>query len=794
MNDATVLIKFKGDTKDIDGKLTGLNKSMGNLTKSFVAGNLISKGVTTAFRMISNSAGAAVKRIDTMNNFPKVMKNFGVSADEAKKSIDRIDQSVRGLPTSLDSAVAGVQNIFMATKNLPEAEKMFKAINDSAMVFAEGSTEAVNRFIYSYKQAMSSGKANAQDFNSMNDAIPGLMDKVASSMGITWSELKSGLSSGKISMDQFNTALKKLDTEGGAGMQSLEKAAKDATGGIQTAITNMKTAITRGVSEAFKALDKALKGAGLGGITDIIDKIGDGFEKVLKSIVPLIPPMVKFAQVLIKLAPLWAPIVAGLVAYSGAMKVAGKVTEFTDKLAGLPGIFGKIGSSAQNGVDGIKNFAKAHKGLALGLAGAGLAISGMVALYKKSGGDANKMAKMVEDKVNSIVDTVTKIAEKLPEIIPKVLPKILNAITTALPKIINSISKALPQVFTAVSQAIPKVIPILVNALVTIVTTLANMLPTFIPVLINGVVQLIMALVNALPTIIIALVNALPMVITSIVTGLIKCIPQLIMGAIQLVIGLVKALPQIIKSLIKAIPMIINEVVRALIQCGPQLITAGIQLIQDLWKGFKSWIGQMWVNVKNFAKQIPTKIKQGAGNLRSVGSTFLIDLWNGIKAKTGSVLSSIGNFAKLIPKRIKNGVGNLFSVGSNLIEGLWNGIKSKFDNVINRVSNLASKLPKAVRKVLGIASPSRVMFELGGYTTEGFMEGISSMSKALDKTIATTFSLSPNVTGSMNNHFSPNVNITNNVDVSTDPLGQTVNKIKTFAGGAKNDYNYGLGA
>ena len=57
----------------------------------------------------------------------------------------------------------------MVTKDLKESEKLFKAINDSAMVFANGSTEAVDRFIYGFKQALS---RVSQDFNQMNEAIP----------------------------------------------------------------------------------------------------------------------------------------------------------------------------------------------------------------------------------------------------------------------------------------------------------------------------------------------------------------------------------------------------------------------------------------------------------------------------------------------------------------------------------------------------------------------------------------------------------------------------------------------
>ena len=46
----------------------------------------------------------------------------------------------------------------------------------------------------------------------------------------------------------------------------------------------------------------------------------------------------------------------------------------------------------------------------------------------------------------------------------------------------------------------------------------------------------------------------------------------------------------------------------------------------------------------------------------------------------------------------------------------WQKIKAKFDSVVEGVKSLAAKLPKAVRKVLGIASPSKVMIKLPSST------------------------------------------------------------------------------
>lgn len=296
-----VLIKFIGDTSNVDSKTKGLTSSFGKMTGSIALGNLAAKGISKGFELVSQNMDRASQRIDTMNNYPKVMELFGVSADEASESVKRIDASVQGLPTSLDQAVAGVQDLFTVTGDLSQSEDMFKAINDSAMVFANGSTEAVDRFIYGYKQALSAGKVSAQDFNQMNEAIPGLMSKVAESMGISYKELKDGLSDGSISIDQFNDALHKLDTDGTGSMEALSKSAHTATGGIQTSIANAKTALVRGVANIMKSVDKALEP--FGGLTGVISKLGQIGEKVfsgLGQIIPIIiPPLLQIIQSII---------------------------------------------------------------------------------------------------------------------------------------------------------------------------------------------------------------------------------------------------------------------------------------------------------------------------------------------------------------------------------------------------------------------------------------------------------------------------------------------------------------
>ena len=72
----------------------------------------------------------------------------------------------------------------------------------------------------------------------------------------------------------------------------------------------------------------------------------------------------------------------------------------------------------------------------------------------------------------------------------------------------------------------------------------------------------------------------------------------------------------------------------------------------------------------------------------------------------------------------------------------------------------------------------------------------NSLDKAMpilaDKVSDLSMLMSPTLNGSVNNS-APRLNVIVNNSYEMDPLGQMVNKIKTFSNGAKNDYNYGYG-
>lgn len=71
-------------------------------------------------------------------------------------------------------------------------------------------------------------------------------------------------------------------------------------------------------------------------------------------------------------------------------------------------------------------------------------------------------------------------------------------------------------------------------------------------------------------------------------------------------------------------------------------------------------------------------------------------------------------------------------MGTNLWSGFVQGIESGIARVIEAGGRLANAARSAVGDALAIQSPSRVMMEMGGYTAEGFAQGVDSGSGQVD--------------------------------------------------------------
>ena len=263
--------------------LTDSVKSGGTKIKNIVTALGITKLVSTAINTINNSIDGAVSRLDTMNNFPKVMSNLGIGVEESKEAINDLSERLKGIPTTLDAAALSVERFTSKNGDVKKSVEIFTAINN-ALLAGGASSEIQASALEQLSQAYAKGKPDMVEWRSIQTAMPAQLKQVAQAMGMTTDELGEGLRKGGVEMDDFIETMIRLNKEGTGQFQSFEKQAKNATGGIKTSITNAKTAIVRGVGNIVTAIDTVLKKTELKGLSNVISKIGSTSENVLKKV------------------------------------------------------------------------------------------------------------------------------------------------------------------------------------------------------------------------------------------------------------------------------------------------------------------------------------------------------------------------------------------------------------------------------------------------------------------------------------------------------------------------------
>lgn len=274
------LNKLDADIGSMKSKLNGLKKEGSGLEKDLAIGAGAGASMLLldkAIGLVTNSIGAAVRRVDTLNNAARVFQAMGQSGEQVSRSMQQLNEDIRGLPTSLDEAVRGVQRLVAVSGSMVAGEQAFKAINDAILAYG-GSSAMVDNAITQLSQDFGRGAVQAQTFNSLlNSGMTPVLQAIAKEMGITMGALKEMGSEGKLSAEQLTQKLIELDHNGGGGIESLDSTVKKATGGLQTSFTNMETAITRGMANL-------IQGLGASNIGTILAGVGAGIETILNAV------------------------------------------------------------------------------------------------------------------------------------------------------------------------------------------------------------------------------------------------------------------------------------------------------------------------------------------------------------------------------------------------------------------------------------------------------------------------------------------------------------------------------
>lgn len=208
----------------------------------------------------------------------------------------------------------------------------------------------------------------------------------------------------------------------------------------------------------------------------------------------------------------------------------------------------------------------------------------------------------------------------------------------------------------------------------------------------------IVAVAKAGFTVLAAVVKTVFNIIKSVVTTVMKVISGVIKTVLAIMRGDWSAALNGIKSIVTAVFNGIRSFITAVMNGIKSIITA-------VWNAIRSTVTTVVNGIRTVVTTVFNSLRSTVSSAMNGVRTAIVDGWNRAK----SFLTSI----------------NLASIGKNIIQGLVNGINSMIGAVGKAISGIAQKVIGGVQKAMDVHSPSRVMMEIGGYTTEGLAVGIT---------------------------------------------------------------------
>lgn len=266
---------------------------------------------------IVKNIGNAVDRIDTLVAFPRVLQALGATSKEATDSTTKLSESLRGLPTSLQAGASGVQGLVTAGLGVDKATDAFLALNNALLVSGGGTAQAEAAMLQ-LQQALSRGKIEGQEWNTIAASMPTVLQALAKETGKSKDELREMFAENPQGLIDN---IIRLNKDGGGGLASLDKQARDATGGIGTAFDNMNNAITRGIEGIVKSIGGGDLEAGQKKISDSITALGNAFGAALLQVGAFVSFMIEHQEIFAPLILAIGTIVGLLTTWYVATKV-----------------------------------------------------------------------------------------------------------------------------------------------------------------------------------------------------------------------------------------------------------------------------------------------------------------------------------------------------------------------------------------------------------------------------------------------------------------------------------------
>ena len=246
------------------------------------------------------------------------------------------------------------------------------------------------------------------------------------------------------------------------------------------------------------------------------------------------------------------------------------------------------------------------------------------------------------------------------------------------------------------------------------IVLLANTIPAIAKAVMDGIMVILKSIIDNRETI----AQSIAALIIALCEALVASMPSIVAALGALLDGAIQVLVEYIPKIVAAGVDIIIALLVALGQRAPDFVNAAVNLILAFINGIASRIGDVIAAAFNLI------------------ISFIEGLADAIDTYEGRLRAAIGKLIRAIARFVVNSATDLLKIGGDIIGGIVKGIGNAGHKIKDKIVSFCKGAWESVKSFFGIASPSKLMAEVGKNVMLGAAKGIEDNGDAfVDETV-----------------------------------------------------------
>ena len=214
-----------------------------------------------------------------------------------------------------------------------------------------------------------------------------------------------------------------------------------------------------------------------------------------------------------------------------------------------------------------------------------------------------------------------------------------------------------------------------------------------------------------------------------------SAIRSAIAAAVSAVTSVISAAWNAQMAVIGAVMSRIQAVVSAAWQAIRGVVSSVMSAIQGVvssaWAAVTSVVSSAMSRVQSVVSAgfnaVRSTVSSILGTLGGIASNAMSAVVGAISGAAGRAAAAARNVVNGIKQAFMNVVGQMAGIGADIVQGVANGISGAIGRVTAAAARIADAIPGPIKRIMGLASPSKVMRGFGEDIGQGLILGMESM-------------------------------------------------------------------